>query len=184
MQPALNSERESVSRRGMPDDSKTKIACHACRLRKVKCSREFPRCSTCRNCGQGCVYPSTTLKPGPKPGSVHKRRCLGPNIQGASPEAHFKAAPSEVLKKDSLANPTPSGIAYEDEDLRCSRQMHTVSELCHPSNETLSPNAAGEGSLPQENASAGENGLVTACKALGVSEDSMKQMLVQEKAQK
>ena len=51
-----------------------KVAWKLCRKRKVKCNRELPRCQTCENLQQRCVYPQHVQKPGPKLGTSQKKR--------------------------------------------------------------------------------------------------------------
>ena len=50
--------------------SRSSIACQICRKRKIKCGRELPQCTLCKQSLQNCVYPEKALRPGPKIGST------------------------------------------------------------------------------------------------------------------
>ncbi|UKZ75124.1 hypothetical protein TrVFT333_002796 [Trichoderma virens FT-333] len=49
-------------------------ACHLCRRRKVKCDRAYPACNECVQRDQVCSYPAGALKPGPKLGTMQRRK--------------------------------------------------------------------------------------------------------------
>lgn len=158
----------------MADQNKTKGACHACRSRKTKCSKELPKCFNCQNCGQACVYPTTVLKPGPKLGSVHKRRRVEDPGQAPLPLPYSKAAGNGTLDSDvatRLASPLETS-ASTTENTRYFNHVQTVSELWDPSHQDSSPGATGQNLL------ANESILLRACIDLGVSFESMKEMSV------
>ncbi|KAK5655504.1 hypothetical protein OQA88_5775 [Cercophora sp. LCS_1] len=48
------------------DAAEAKLACYACKRRKVKCNRQLPVCSLCVKLNGVCEYPTHSEKPGPK----------------------------------------------------------------------------------------------------------------------
>ncbi|KAL3959659.1 hypothetical protein ACCO45_004776 [Purpureocillium lilacinum] len=67
MQPQEVEVRQAARRK--PD-----ISCHSCRRRKVRCDRERPRCQACEQTNQDCEYPLGPMKPGPKIGTLQRRK--------------------------------------------------------------------------------------------------------------
>lgn len=120
-----------------------RLSCRACRSRKVRCSRESPRCLNCRACDQSCEYPSKTLKPGPKRGSVHKRRCYERPAPPPEPESRPNPAPSDSHSPENqllLSASSSRGLTGNKEDtLLYSEHVQVVADLCQPTNEDLSP---------------------------------------------
>ncbi|PTB35000.1 hypothetical protein M441DRAFT_205667 [Trichoderma asperellum CBS 433.97] len=64
----------NADRGGQGSDPKSSIACQSCRRRKVKCDRELPSCQVCLGTLQSCQYPARHLKPGPKIGTLQRRK--------------------------------------------------------------------------------------------------------------
>lgn len=159
------------------ESGKSRIACRACRSRKVKCNRELPWCSNCRNCGQQCIYPSTMLKPGPKLGSVHKRRRLEnqctQETMGPSPTTAQNTS-TEEQQPPSSARSSPEIIGGDDSRLY-SRHVKAVSELCHISNEDTSPTTTDINSSTDAPLQ-GHSAITIACGELGVSRAVIEQM--------
>lgn len=156
----------------------SKIACHACRNRKVRCSRELPHCFNCQNCGQPCVYPSVMLKPGPKPGSVHKRRRVE-NHQVGSPQTPPKKARHEEPKEEQYQSASPiqeDAISEKELQLRC-KHIQSVSFLIIQSHESSSPESV-RATTPPTDVAPRQCRLISTCNALGVTPDCMKQMYV------
>ena len=148
-------------------------ACDACRRRKVKCSRGLPRCANCQACRQACKYPSRTLKPGPKLGSVHKRRLLEHHDgmgrpSPVRPPASPKSASRERGSVDWSRQVDSAGL--DEEALRSSTHMQAVSELCLPSNEMTATitDSTGSGLRPG-------HVLMRACSTLGLTPERMRQ---------
>ncbi len=162
---------------------RTNVACHACRSRKVRCSKDLPCCSNCRNIEQPCNYPSSTLKPGPKLGSIHKRRRLESQLhspESSDLETATATTPAvRVPRNDEhqqASHPAPNSPIPTCETLRCSEHLEAVSFLCRVSNEASSPNSSG---LPAPSIDGGlsRQGMVLrVCYGLGIALDSMKQM--------
>lgn len=154
-----------------------RLACRACRSRKVKCSRESPKCLNCRASGQPCEYPSTILKPGPKRGSIHKRRRHERPVPLAQPESRPTSTPSDshspenqlLLSASSSCRPTSS----KEENLVYSEHIQVVADLCQPTNEDLSPENP---DLPFEPAHRNEDILSLACNELGIEQALVEQM--------
>lgn len=69
----------NISEEGRRSPSHSTLACYMCRKRKIKCGRELPHCTICKETSQECSYPAKPLRPGPKIGSTHassqKRQC-------------------------------------------------------------------------------------------------------------
>ena len=148
-------------------------ACDACRRRKVKCSRGLPRCANCQACRQACNYPSRTLKPGPKLGSVHKRRLLEHHGGMGRPSPVRlptlpKSASTERGSFDLSRQVESAGL--EEEALRSSTHMQAVSELCLPSNEMTATITDSTGSSLRPG-----HVLMCACNTLGLTPERMKQ---------
>lgn len=180
----------------MTGTNKTKIACHSCRTRKVKCSRDVPSCADCQTCGQACTYPSRVLRPGPKAGSVHKRRRVNVEAQAqaqADTQAHNRAQsqaststspwvpharddiaeehlPHERLSQHSLSPPEFGPV----ERLIRSRHIQTLTELCHNTHESPSTDESPHFSPSVADSSPNNaNVLSDACNELGVSRHGM-----------
>ena len=162
------------------DPRRSKNACNDCRSRKVKCSKELPRCANCQACLQTCTYSRRVLKPGPKLGSVHKRRLLehqgGERYLSAPPTTRKDASREE---RDSIEVTRHSEFCASDEEtLRCSNHVQTVSELCLPSNEVTSPETAATGTNLMRSSPAPGHVLMSTCNTLGLTADVMKQLWV------
>ncbi|KAL2784660.1 hypothetical protein BJX66DRAFT_84156 [Aspergillus keveii] len=100
------------------------MACRACRARKVKCDRAVPRCSNCCKYTKTCIYPSSMLKPGPKPGSIQrKRRYRHVN------EPQDDAIPPHL--KLILNGPTSN-----DAGAQYTQHLQAITDLCHATNES------------------------------------------------
>lgn len=162
--------------RSMESTRQMRLACHACRNRKVKCSREFPGCRNCRNCGQPCIYPSAALKPGPKRGSIHKRRRH--EQWETLPESTPRPAVAQIEvpgnQPPSSATTSPRSTGGSEEESQVySEHIQAVAELCQPSDEHRSGRwSEPYGSLTYRN----EDILSVACHDLRVSRDRMEQM--------
>ncbi|KAK7206983.1 fungal-specific transcription factor domain-containing protein [Myxozyma melibiosi] len=101
---------------------KSDIACLICRKRKIKCGRELPHCGVCRQTNQTCEYPPGHLKPGPKIGSLQKRR--------------------KRQREEAQAEPTPTPTQSEQQ--RSISPKQTVS----PAGPTTAPASSARPSLP------------------------------------
>lgn len=160
------------------DTAPAKIACRACRQRKVRCSKELPRCSNCHNYQQLCDYPSSTLKPGPKYGSSQKRRRLD-NLSTAPGEAIFEGTVDggvgEHGQYESPAKQSEMTVAEEEALIR-SRHIQSISSLILPRNEP-SPAlcSATNTSSPTVGIQAHDR-IAVACDTLDVTQQSMNQM--------
>lgn len=159
------------------EGGKSRIACRACRSRKVKCNRELPWCSNCRNCGQQCIYPSTMLKPGPKLGSVHKRRRLENQRTQETLESSPAAAQNISTEEQQ---PLPSArsspeIMGGDDSRLYSKHVKAVSELCHISNEDTSP-ATTDIMSSTDAPLRDQNAITIACREIGASREVIEQM--------
>lgn len=168
--------------------NKTKIACHSCRTRKVRCSRDLPSCRDCQTCGQTCTYPSRILRPGPKAGSVHKRRRVSVEAQ-----AHTQAQSQASTSTSSWAPHAQDDIAEEHlpqerppqypssppefgpvERLIRSKHIRTLTELCHNTHESPSTDESPHFSPSVADSSPNHaNVLSDACNELGVPRNGM-----------
>jgi hypothetical protein len=165
-----------------PPPMEHRRACRPCRVRKVKCSKEFPKCLNCRNCGEPCVYPSTVLKPGPKRGSVHKRRRYYPPDMPWEESELRPSTTASIVRPDSpssenllpLSAPSPPQPAASPEDnLAYSEHLQVVADLCQPTHAEPSS----QGPDPSLTVGSGtEDVLSQTCRELEVSQDRMAQM--------
>ena len=152
-------------------------ACNACRSRKVKCSKELPSCANCQACRQTCSYPRGLLKPGPKLGSVHKRRLLNRQIiERHSPCPQKTCEDANRKERGGIDVARGSGVRVQDrEGFRRSEHMQTVSELCLPSHEGNSTEAMVAGTVVTDPSLHPGHVLMSACNTLGLSRDVMQQ---------
>jgi len=159
----------------------SRISCHGCRKRKVKCNRELPSCSICRQSSQRCSYPKRILKPGPKIGSTNtacKRKRAGNH---ESHRREFRGAQSitseESIQKEHPqipeSGPTSSGVSSKS--LRHSKDIQSLSFIIHPSHESCSPEErscrpTSVGQMPGNETPL----LIEACLAFGVVPEIMR----------
>ncbi|KEF60672.1 uncharacterized protein A1O9_02233 [Exophiala aquamarina CBS 119918] len=117
------------------------------------------------------------LKPGPKVGSVHKRRRMENPLTRKSSQPSPSTAGNPVTREELPSSPRspPQIIGHEDESLY-SKHIQAVSDLCHMTNEDPSP-ATADILSPTNTALASQDVLTAACDALGVSQDSIEQMI-------
>lgn len=169
----------------MPEVRLSKVACQNCRIRKVKCSKELPRCLDCQNCQQTCSYPSEIQKPGPKLGSVHKRRRLDNHLQERSPRTPPKRTKNKEPRKEQSqrASPIPEPTIPDNEAQLRSKHIQSVSFLIDASHKPSAPESVWPTTPPTDFAVC-QNRLISTCNSLGVTPDSMKQMSVENIFQK
>ncbi len=113
--------------------------CESCRQRKIKCSRELPRCVICERSSKECTYPERVLKPGPKLGSSQGQRKRRRESAG---DQLFDAS-SKALRRTSNSS-HQSNHNNEDSIVPTSSTQHpndiqTLSFIIHPSHESCSP---------------------------------------------
>ena len=148
----------------MAEVKKTSIACRACRARKVKCSKDVPQYSNCEKYAQLCLYPLVTMKPGPKPGSIHQKRY--------SRRSNLQRRCEGIPASNLISTCT----ICEETGIQCARQMQTVSDLCKVTKESLP--ASPSGLVLDHTVAQRSVVLLGACDALAVSLNSMERMLV------
>lgn len=153
------------------ETGQAKIACRACRHRKVRCSRELPCCSNCQNYHQVCIYPAATLKPGPKFGSLQRRRRLENRQYGKPP----RAPSSEQGQHAPPVSGSERGRS-EEEALLCSRHIDAISSLIRPRNEPSPTRSIGASTTSTAPRSQKTDLVASACSLLGVTPDSMSQL--------
>ena len=174
----------SAPTRVMTDLNKMKIACQSCRTRKVRCSRDVPSCKDCQICGQSCIYPSKILKPGPKAGSVHKRRRISIQDQGQTqtststsswaPDATDELAAEYLpLERQPRISSSPPEFGPVERLIR-SKHIKTLTELCHNTHESPSTDDSPHLSPSVADSSPNNANLLSdACNELGVSRHGM-----------
>jgi hypothetical protein len=163
-----------ASSRGEVTQGWSGIACFLCRKRKIRCSKDLPRCRLCKHSDLRCEYPERARKPGPKIGSSQKirRARRATSIQednSVATESNARLARSSV--RSSLAHPN---IATEPN--RCLLSMQTISFIIHPSQDSCvvenEPN-----STPTGDSNCNDEPLLTATSySLGINPDLMKQL--------
>ncbi|KAK4197636.1 putative fungal-specific transcription factor [Triangularia verruculosa] len=108
------------------DASAAKLACYACKRRKVKCDRQLPICSLCQKLSGQCEYPTHAEKPGPKTGPHQgsKRRRLdhasvsnsvGHGLSLGLPGGHQPSTSFELARRSSAAVSSPSYTTIQDD---------------------------------------------------------------------
>jgi hypothetical protein len=150
----------------------SKIACHNCRRRKVRCDRRLPGCSICGQNGQPCTYPEKMLKPGPKLGSKnnrYKRRRLSADGDQSDQdddntltEEQTDCTSSENGKgaHGRLSISSPSA-------LKDAKEIQSLSFIIHPSHETTSPNQEAVTSAePSPNSN--DSLIIASCATMGI----------------
>ena len=114
-------------------------SCESCRQRKIKCSRELPRCVICERSSKECTYPERTLKPGPKIGSSQgqrkrRRESAGSQLLDASRKALRRTSDSSrQSNRDDEDSIVPTSSTQHPNDIQ------TLSFIIHPSHESCSP---------------------------------------------
>ena len=120
------------------------------------------------------------LKPGPKLGSVYKRRYLEHQFPERRPTTPTKMirknAPRE--EQDPDATTCSEFSALDEEALRYSKYMQTVSELYLPFNESSSLEIADTAITLLDFSTRRENVLSITYSALGLTPDIIKQLSV------
>ncbi|KAK0666799.1 putative fungal-specific transcription factor [Cercophora samala] len=149
----------------LSDASAAKLACYACKRRKVKCDRQLPVCSLCQKLSGQCEYPTHAEKPGPKTGKPpcplqgNKRRRLdqasvsssaishgpSPNVTG-----HRQTASFELARRSSIAisSPSYSTTTHDDSRTRADDDPHSRREVTSPLSTTEPPTRTQPTSAP------------------------------------
>lgn len=155
---------------------------------------EVPCCSNCRAIQQICHYPPTVLKPGPKVGSIHKRRRLDSQNQVPTPVAVTTVVPeptSGSKEKPAASGRNATGDDGEEEEeedtttsdpapipdmdvLLRSQHIQTVSFLCRVSNEEpSSPKSTGLATSLSEYGIGRQDPVLNVCRDLGIPLETM-----------
>jgi hypothetical protein len=151
-----------------------KIACRSCRARKVRCGRELPQCFNCLSHDQTCVYPPRSLKPGPKLGTIHKRRRLEDhhlflgNIDGLEVAEEQRLAQDQTSKPKSIPLCTTDAIDVS--------QIQDINALIRLRHEPFSPNDTDGPVPPPEFQTTGQDLSLLACEDLGVPPTMMSEL--------
>ncbi|KAH7127947.1 fungal-specific transcription factor domain-containing protein [Dactylonectria estremocensis] len=84
-----------------PTPDTDKPSCHACRRRKLKCSREQPSCANCQRQNSPCVYDAKKNKPGVKTGAVEG---LSKRVEALERAFHDQSLQDNVLNNSVSTN--------------------------------------------------------------------------------
>ncbi|KIX08690.1 uncharacterized protein Z518_03347 [Rhinocladiella mackenziei CBS 650.93] len=122
------------------------------------------------------------LKPGPKLGSVHRRRCLDHDLRERN---HSKALrrtwtpedPSGRQNQHALACPVPEPSVSDEAAQLHSKHIRSVYYLILPSHEESSPKSVRAATSPTDSSQGSGDILTSACYSLGVTSSSMKRMV-------
>ena len=97
------------------------LSCFVCRSRKLKCDREYPACSRCRNAGQpqSCIYESV-----PSEAENTDKSCLVPE---EDPRLRGKA-PIDLLQ---VSGPTAPLEYLPDHDSMSARLLLQAKQISH-----------------------------------------------------
>ncbi|CAK7225593.1 hypothetical protein SBRCBS47491_005941 [Sporothrix bragantina] len=85
-------------------DNTSDTSCLGCRKRKLKCSRDLPRCSHCQRLDVACAYDAKKAKPGLRPGAIE---ALSQRIEA------LESALEDALSRQATpatATPAPEAI--------------------------------------------------------------------------
>ena len=129
------------------------IACHICRKRKVKCTRELPKCSICQKSSQECTYPIRARRPGPKIGSTHSARKKTRVPVSESPTAQAKSSrrraqepvsssdheTTAYLHDKNRKSPSQKALTRSNSMVSNPLDLQNLSFIIHPSHESCSP---------------------------------------------
>ncbi|KPI41407.1 uncharacterized protein AB675_9135 [Cyphellophora attinorum] len=144
----------------------SKIACHNCRKRKVKCDRELPACSICSYNNQVCSYPDRVLKPGPKLGSKNARS----KRRRSSVDDDTLQGDRHPHQPGSGTGPECSPMPGSPATLNDNREMQSLSFIIHPSHELTSPGGPKHDS-PSHTFANGGAFILAACSAMHITSD-------------
>ncbi|ETN40265.1 uncharacterized protein HMPREF1541_04541 [Cyphellophora europaea CBS 101466] len=176
MQGALDEAGRAAIRAEVGADALSKIACHSCRRRKVKCDRKLPHCSICTQNGQQCSYPERMLKPGPKLGSKnarHKRRRLSGSHDDDT-ELEYAVEQTEHSDPDPTEAPRRTvSISSSSTTLRNPKDIQSLSFIIHPSHESTSPQSQRIAESPNGRSPSSGSLVIAACAAMQIAPDMM-----------
>jgi hypothetical protein len=144
----------------------SKIACHNCRKRKVKCDRELPVCSICSYNNQVCSYPDRVLKPGPKLGSKNARS----KRRRSSIDEDTLHGERNSHQPGSGTGPECSPMPGSPTTMNDNREMQSLSFIIHPSHELTSPGGPKHDS-PSHTFANGGAFILAACSAMHITSD-------------
>ncbi|KAJ0420815.1 fungal-specific transcription factor domain-containing protein [Aspergillus carlsbadensis] len=138
-----------------PEGDRADISCHLCRKRKVKCDRTVPQCRVCEQIGQPCTYPPGPLKPGPKLGSLHRKKRVrnrfdGEDVLTSQGWVGAVAAGHQPSALDDEGEEEEVEPDANDDDSAPTAEVKTVdlAFILHPSHEP-SPSNSGPGASPE-----------------------------------
>ncbi|KAI1329588.1 hypothetical protein F5Y16DRAFT_409078 [Xylariaceae sp. FL0255] len=118
----LGTTESALKPKAVPRARKTRGACTPCKQRKVKCTKEHPSCSTCKNDGLDCAYPE-------------------PRVRKKSGKS------AEVLDNDDSDG--PDNVSYIPDGSECQPEPETEPQL-ETLHSTQQPTAASLHPLPQD----------------------------------
>jgi hypothetical protein len=151
----------------------SKIACHNCRRRKVRCDRRLPGCSICGQNGQTCTYPEKMLKPGPKLGSKnnrYKRRRLSANGDQSDQDDDniLTDEQTDCASSETGKGPHSRLSINSPNALKDAKEIQSLSFIIHPSHETTSPDQQPVASAePSPNSN--DSLIIASCATMGIA---------------
>lgn len=167
----------------MANEKRAVIACYNCRKRKVRCDRTIPNCSPCRNLQRSCNYPEGIKKPGPRLGSVHKKRQIR---EAAQHTKHVLVdAVSSLCEDNSHDRDDDDSVlsfaeaAYGPRRQQQNKDIQSISYIIHPSHEYCElPNSKSNNHSNPDVTNTNDRAVLSACRSLGLTRNSMQVMLV------
>jgi len=154
----------NIARNEETGEIRSILACHLCRRRKIKCTRELPCCAICEQTSQQCAYPERMSKPGPKLGSTQILR---------------KRKHDSLKHRQEHASPTRDGSRAQDysspsSPLRStfttarSNNIQSLSFIVHPSHESCSPEVPSNSMTVGREADDEQPLLTSSCFSMGI----------------
>jgi hypothetical protein len=170
-----------------PAGSRSKVSCNVCRKRKVRCTKELPKCIVCSSSSQACSYPKFLLKRGPKIGSRQSKvRRTGdrlgcrPTHLGDDAEMHVLSgvhySDEAMTEQEDSAHLTP--LPLQSSSSRPKDDILALSYILHPAHEKLSPE--GQYELPARiTLKVGTNSIFdSTCWKLGLTPELLQKLYV------
>ena len=141
------------------------LACHSCKRRKIRCDRQLPECTFCKEKSQKCEYPSEAKKPGPKPGT-RKRASLLSVTHDKDGQLSTNSSLPRKAGDNSTAGCTNSDHHVGNYETTSpvnsftgvTPESNLLSRMIHPSHESRPPSETdAAGSLIELGSAAGRN---------------------------
>ncbi|KAH1440655.1 hypothetical protein KXV29_006324 [Aspergillus fumigatus] len=128
-----------------PPSTGSREACDECRIRKVRCNKEYPKCSSCRKSNLACGFSNKGKRVnhtkklvndveilGNRLGKIEEAliRCLSAVERSQTP-SNATARQSSVIPSDDSSHPDPNDSAPTDGNTLTDASLETNAEACN-----------------------------------------------------